>query len=95
MQHHAADELHVEVALTERALRGLANGRESRHENGIERGAVRDLFLEFLGASAQFVVAELLDFGLERVDLLDPRIIAAHTPIVGRAEDFTGEGADH
>ena len=43
----------------------------------------------------RFVVAELLDFRLKRVDFLNPGIIAAHTPIVGRAEDFTGEGADH
>ena len=33
VQHHAADELHIEMALAERALGGLADGRESRHEN--------------------------------------------------------------
>ena len=33
VQHHAADELDVEVALAERALAGLAHGGESRHQN--------------------------------------------------------------
>ena len=42
VQHHAADELHVEMALAERSLGGLAHRREGRHENVVERLAFGD-----------------------------------------------------
>ena len=37
VQHHAADQLHVEMALAERALGGLAHGGEGRHQEVVER----------------------------------------------------------
>ena len=37
VQHHAADQLHVEMALAERALAGLAHGGEGRHQDVVER----------------------------------------------------------
>ena len=37
VQHHAADELHVEVALAERALGGFAHGGEGGNEEVVER----------------------------------------------------------
>ena len=37
VQHHAADELHVEVALAERALGRLAHGCEGGNEQIVER----------------------------------------------------------
>ena len=40
VQHHAADQLHVEVALAERALGGFAHGREGGNEKVVERGAL-------------------------------------------------------
>ena len=43
VQHHAADELHVEVALAERALRRLAHGCECGNKQVIERRALLDL----------------------------------------------------
>src|SRR5262249_1709475 len=95
VQHHAADELHVEVALAERTLRGFAHGGESRNKNRVERSAVRNLLLEFRRASAKFLVAELLHLGLERVDLADLGVIAAQAPLVGRAENLAGDSADH
>jgi shikimate 5-dehydrogenase len=36
VQHHAADQLHVEVALAEGALCGFAHRGEGRHENVVE-----------------------------------------------------------
>ncbi len=95
VQDHAADELHVEMALAERALAGLAHGGEGRHQDVVERGAVGDLFLEGLGARAQLLVGELLEFLLQRVDGVDAGLIGADAALVGRAENLAGERADH
>ena len=46
VQHHAADQLHVEVALAERALGRLAHGGEGGHEKVVELGAVLELLAE-------------------------------------------------
>jgi hypothetical protein len=47
VQHHAADELHIEVALAERALGRLAHGGEGRDQKIVEALlAGRDLTLE-------------------------------------------------
>ena len=60
VQDHAADQLHVEMALAERALGGLAAGRERRHQDVVERLAVGELLPELVGARAQRLVGELL-----------------------------------
>ena len=95
MQDHAADELDVEMALAERALGGLAHGGEGRHQDVVELGAFGDLFLEFVGARAQRLVGEGGDVLLERVDGVDPRLIAADPPVIGGTEQLAGDGADH
>ena len=46
VQDHAADQLHVEMALAERALGGFAHGGEGRHQNVVERLAFGELLLE-------------------------------------------------
>ena len=58
VQHHAADELHVEMALAEGALGRLAHGGEGRRP-GCRRGScpLASSRLEILGAGAQLVVA--------------------------------------
>ncbi len=56
MQHHAADQLHVEMALTEGALGGFANGREGGHQQIVEGFAVRELLAELGGARLQGLV---------------------------------------
>jgi hypothetical protein len=52
VQHHAADQLDVEMTLAERALAGLAHGGEGWHQDVVKRGAFGELFFEFVGASA-------------------------------------------
>ena len=71
MQHHAADQLDVEMALAERALGGLAHGGEGRHQDVVERDFVRsELRLELVGAGAQLArrsawrVPALMDEGM-------------------------------
>ena len=95
VQHHAADHLDVEMALAERALGGLAHGGEGRHQNVVERPPLGELFLEFLGAGAQRLVGQRLQFVFERVDLVDPRTIAPDTAVVGGTEQLAGDCADH
>ncbi len=95
VQHHAADELNVEMALAERALAGLAHGGERGHQNVGERPAVGELPLEFFGAGAQRVVGQLLQLFFQRVDVVDARPVGADAPVVGGTEQFAGDRADH
>ena len=59
VQHHAADQLDVEMALAEGALGRLAHGGEGRDQEVVERLAGREL-RGILGAGAQRLVGELL-----------------------------------
>ena len=95
VQNHAADQLHIEMALAEGALGGLAHGGEGGNQNVVERGAVGDLFFEFVGTRAQFVVGKLLDFRFQSIDGIDARLIAADAPVVGGTEQLAGDRADH
>jgi len=88
MQHHAADELHVEMALAERALGGLAHGGEGRHQDIVERGALGHLPLQILGPGPQRLVGKLLELRLERVDLLHAREVTLDAPFVGGAKNL-------
>ena len=95
VQDHAADQLHVEMALADGALGRLADGGECRHQEIVERLALRELLLEGFGARAKLVVGELDQLRLERIDRIDPRLILAHAPVVGGAEKLAGDSADH
>ena len=59
VQDHAADELDVEMALAERALGGLATGRERRYQDIVEGLALLELLSELDGAGPQCLVGEL------------------------------------
>jgi hypothetical protein len=95
VQHHAADQLDIEMALAERALAGFAHGGECRHEDVVERLSLGDLLLEHVGARAQRLVGELLQLLLQRVDFLHARPIGADAPVVGGTEQLAGHTADH
>ena len=58
MQHHAADQLDVEMPLAERALGRLAHGGEGRNQKIVERLAVGELLAEFGGARLQRLVGQ-------------------------------------
>ena len=49
VQHHAANQLHVEMAHVEDAAAGLAHHREGFDQQIVQRCALRDLFFEFDG----------------------------------------------
>src|SRR5437763_6960999 len=83
------------MPLPECALGGLAHGGKCRDQNVVERPAVCDLLLEFGGAGLQRLVGQCGDFRLERIDGVDAGLVALHPPVVGGAEKFAGERADH
>ena len=96
VQHHAADQLDVEVALADRALRGLAHDGEDLRQNLEHRLFAllalfdrADLRLPLGDFGAQFVVAQRGDLGLEPVDLVDVGTEPFDFAFVLRAEDFS------
>jgi hypothetical protein len=95
VQDHAADQLHVEMALAERALGGFAAGRKCRHQDVVQCLAVGKLFAEFVGARAQRLVGQRLEFLLQRVDRVDTRPIALDAPLVGGPEKLAGNTGEH
>ena len=58
MQHHAADELHIEVPLAKRALGRLAHRRERFGQQIVEVLAIGQPLAELVGLAAQFIVRE-------------------------------------
>ena len=95
MQDHAADHLHVEMALADGALGGFAHGGKGRHQDVVERLAVGQLLLEGVGAGAQGLIRERRDFRLERIDFSDARQIGADRPLIGGPEQFAEEAFEH
>src|SRR6185436_14645904 len=89
------DELHVEMALSEGALRRLSARGECRHQDVVERSTVGNLLLECFGPRPQLVVGQGLDLLLERVDLRDPRHVALDAPLVRGTEQLASNGANH
>jgi hypothetical protein len=71
VQHHPADQLHVEVALAQGALGRLAGESEGLEQQLLERLAVQGPLAQGLVALPQLVVALELELGLERVDPFD------------------------
>ncbi len=95
VQHHAADQLHVEMALAEGALGRFANGREGWHQQIVEGLAVRELFAELGRPRLQSLVGQRRDLGLQRVDGVDAGLIPLDPPVVGGAEKLAGKRAEH
>ena len=87
VEHHAADQLDVEVALAERAARGLADQRERLGQQVVERLAVAGALAQLVGLGAELGVVEQLHLGLDPVDRLDPPLVllnCAPRPCAGR-----------
>ena len=93
VQHHAADQLHIEVALAERTLGGLAHRGESRNQQVVQLLALSKLFPEHGGAGLERIVGEGCEFGFERVDRLHPAAVLGDLPLVARAENLSGDAA--
>ncbi|MNT47694.1 hypothetical protein D3C72_1844290 [compost metagenome] len=77
------------------ALAGLAHGGEGFGQQVVERLALGDAVLEFLRLGAQRVVAELFEFGFERIDARHRLAILLEEPVVATAEDLGQEVGCH
>ena len=69
MERHASHDLHVVVALAERAFGGLAYRGEGLDHEVVERFAVGETLFELGCLGLQLLVGKGLEFGFERVDL--------------------------
>ena len=83
VQADAADHLHVEVALAQHPLGGLADRGEGFVQQGIQALAPGDPGLELVGLAAERLVAERLELRLQSVDLGHARLHGRHPAIIG------------
>jgi hypothetical protein len=88
VEHHAADQLHVEVAHLEHAAARLAAHRERLGQQLVERLAGRDPLTELVRLAAQLVVRQLFDLRFERIDRRDGLLVLLDEPLVAAAENF-------
>jgi hypothetical protein len=94
MEHHAADELHVEGPHADGAARGLARGGEGLRKNVLERLAGYEAGAQLVGARAQALVRLRRQRIRESVGLPDALRVLAQQPLVTAAED-PGEDVQH
>ena len=87
VQHDAADQLHVVVALAERALGGLAHGGERLGQQLVERRAVSTRSRSTPVRARRSASESFGERGLERADLLDERDDPPDHPVVVAAEE--------
>ncbi|MOA28484.1 hypothetical protein D3C78_1494280 [compost metagenome] len=86
VQGHAAQQLHVEVAHLHDALGAFANDRKRFRQQVIQGLPLTHPFLEFLGLGTQRFVAELLKFGLHRIDASHRLAVLLEKPVIAAAE---------
>ena len=94
VEHHAADQLDVEVAHVERAPAGLAAERERLVQQVVERLAVAGPLAQLVGLLAQLVVLEQLHLGLERVDARDALLVVLELARLAHAQGAVDELRD-
>ncbi len=95
VEHHAADQLHVEVAHPDVATGRLTADGKGLRQDLVERLATLDPLLELLGLRAEAGVVERGERGLERVDGLHHRHHAFDVALVLGAEDLLQQRIDH
>ena len=86
MQHHAADQLDVEVALADAPPRGLAAERERLGQQVVERLSVASPLPELVRLLADLLVAEQLHLGLDAIDRRDPPLVLLELPRLAEAQ---------
>ena len=103
VQHHAADQLHVEVTHVERAPAGLAHHGEGLGQNIFQKLVFRraplvivfqalqafgQALAELVGLGAQLGIGQGLHLRFERINLLDLRLQALDLALVLGAENL-------
>ena len=95
MEHHAADELDVEVAHAQHALPCLAHHCEDLGEQGVQRFPGVQARLELCSLVAQGLVGEGGQRRLMGIDLLDRGTQTLERAFVLGAHDLGQEGVEH
>ena len=95
VQHHAADELHVEMAHVQGAPARFPDHREGVHQHVVERGAGGQPLPESRRLRAHVGVAEGAKAGFLRANLRDERRQLLERACVLCSEDFCEEGVQH
>ena len=95
VQHHSADQLDVEMAHVQGAAAGFARDGERLDQYIVERGALREFFLEFDGLMGELLVGELLDGGFQIVDRGYQRPHRLDLACVPRAENLGEDSVKH
>jgi hypothetical protein len=88
VQHHAADELHVEVPHPQSAARRLAHGSERFGQQLFEVFAAGQPLAELGGLALELLVAQRLERLLQRVRTGDAPVIAIQKPLIAAAEQL-------
>ena len=95
VQHHAADELHVEVPHVQHPAAGLADHGEGLGQHLVQARAPGHARLVLGSLAPQVGVRERRDRGLEPVDLGHVGLQTLQFPGVLRADDFREQFVDH
>src|SRR5881394_1503458 len=85
VQSHAADQLHVEVALTNAAPRRLAGQRKGLGQQIVERLAAPSTLTQRISLSPQLLITEQLHLRLDRIDLRRALLIRLEFPSLAHA----------
>ena len=88
VEHNASDELRVEGPHFHGPPCGLPDNGEGLRQDVVEGGPVCELLLEISRLGLQLFVGELLDDGLESVDLVNERSNALQLPLIPRPENL-------
>ena len=95
VQHHAADQLHVEMPLPEGAAAGLADHGEGFRQQVVQRRAVGQAGAEFRGLGGQGLVRQRLHAVFQGVDRRNAPLVPLQGAVVGGAENGTGDRGEH
>ncbi len=91
MQHHAADQLHVEMPQAQCPLRRLTDRGEGLRKDVGQAGAVGDLLTKFLGPFLQRLVREGLRNRFQRIDSLHQALEWLELAIIDGTKEFLGD----
>src|SRR5690606_27412552 len=95
VQHHAADQLDVEVAHAMHPPPCLTHHCERFRQQRIQRGAFAQALAELVGLGSQLSIRQRLHVGLERGNLVGHLAHARNEAVIATAEDLLRNSTQH
>ena len=95
VEHHAADQLHVVVALAHRPLARLAGQGEGLGEQVVQRLAVAGALAQLVGALADLGIVEQLELGLVAVDRPDAALVVLEFAPLAEPQGLVDDSPGH